>query len=178
VKLSRAQKWLLGGAVLYAALRPRRVGLTDPIGPERPRTDAPARSRCAWVRRKLELLAPLGVTGRPAVLLVAHWRRETGGREHNWNVGNVRAFHATTAPWFRGASGLPWRAYDSEADGVRGGLDVIRHGARYEEAWSRLLRGDVGWYRELIAAGYAEGESPEAAQADYEEILRAVEACV
>jgi hypothetical protein len=119
------------------------------------------------------------------VLLVAHWCRETGcgDDELNWNVGKVRAFASTREPWYYDPrTGLPWRAYDDEPAGVRGGLDVIRRGARYVDAWAKLRAGDVTWYTALGEGGYYSDRALTAEQlarhqADYESILATVERC-
>lgn len=184
------------GALVLRALRTgprlalvRSAGPVTPVGPEYVAEKMPhydAAQRCDFVRmlrRELAAILPPAAVD----LFAAHVGRETGfGRSvYCFNFGNIRAFAATDAPWCRLPNGYPFRAYMSEADGLRAAVDLIaRRGGRYAGAYAKLLAGDATWYATLGLAGYYEvdGRAMVASdvprqQADYQRSLNGVRAC-
>lgn len=185
------QKWVAaaGAVVLLLALTSgggvrasssARGG--DPRGPRRDGARAPARPRCQFARDMVRELGALGVTGRPAVLLAAHFQLETGGRPRAHNVGNIVADPASLEPWYR-FDVVNWRAFDSDRAGALAVVDLLRNGGEhYRAAWRLLNAGDaVGWYDELGRGGYyGDGSEADIAAhvAAYRDVLAYVERCV
>jgi hypothetical protein len=150
--------------------------------------------RCTSVRSLLATIQQAGLTGRPAVLFLAHVCRETayGRRVYNYNYGNIKA-PASGAPWFRLSDREPYAAYPSAVEGMRKCITKIDL-QRYTTAKAKLLAGDKSWYSDLGVAGYYEYRDPTTGryvahtwatvvlpgegQDDYNQFLARVEACL
>jgi hypothetical protein len=126
----------------------------------------------------LQAIVDAGLTGRPAVLFLAHVSRETGYGQQVWNYnfGNVKQFGS--GPWYRHGT-EPYVAYPDTASGMAGDLNVLSL-ERYRAAREQLMAGDPQWYGTLGRAGYYEaGPSHDfdAAQAEYDGVLAIVDRC-
>lgn len=172
-------------------------GHVTPVGPRYVTRQLPAYpgDRCASVRQLLTLVQGAGLSGRPAVLFLAHLCRETGyGRSvFNSNFGNVRAFAGSNVPWHRLSDHLPYRTYLNPVEGMRAMVAVLDL-SRYARAKAQLLNGDSSWYGTLGLAGYYEYRNPQTGQyqphtaetinlpgqgqQDYNQFLAAVERCL
>ena len=149
---------------------------------------------CDFVRYARGLLGPLGLSGAPADLFVAHVARECGFGQsvYDYNFGNVRAFASTAQPWYRNPhNGLPYRAYPSAHDGMAKMVAVVARSSNAvrQRAWAKLLAGDRTWYGDLGLSGYYETRDASGRwvpvtpatvgehQADYDQTLATVTRC-
>lgn len=116
-----------------------------------------------WRQTRLAALARAGVTGEPAISVLAQWDLETdGGRaEWNFNVGNVRPVPGSDQPRVNlGAVGF-FRAYATVDEGVRSYLALVQSG-RYTPCWG-ILQADPtsdDWVRCLGRLGYYCEQAP------------------
>jgi hypothetical protein len=158
---------------------PSEGGGRTPSGPRVVKVRAPVyTTRCATLQSMLQAIVDVGLTGRPAVLFLAHLSRETGYGQVVWNFnfGNVKQFAA--GPWYRhpDANGDAYEAFAAADDGMARMLGVLQ-ADRYRAAREQLLAGDRRWYGTLGRAGYYESHDFDAAQREYDGVLALVDAC-
>lgn len=152
-----------------------RVWTTNDTGARTGGTD-----RAAWVRARhataVTVLREMGfaaaVAWAMAIALVSHWVRECGWGRSEWrfNVGNMRAAGWTgdTVLLHGGddSEPRPYRAYESEAEGVRDNIRLASSGKKtrthpegiYVPAWRHLIASNgtdgLGWYDLLMKGGW------------------------
>lgn len=164
--MRRAGRPWLGLALvgLFVLLGKRHSMTSDPNPNIIPATRTGPPSREDWLKTRLAALESAGVTGDPALAILAHWAHETafGAGEFNFNLGNLGAFSPKQLQHPLPQAGGPdagnpthFQAYRSLAEGVAAYLKLIR-GSLYGKCFA-LLQADAttdAWIRCLGVHGY------------------------
>jgi len=132
---------------------PKKTGGTD--------TAAWAKSRFAAALAEVKARGETDDSSARAIALsvLTHWSIETGAgaSEYNYNVGNITATGSQGFYVLKDISGvmLPFRNFDSLADGVHAYFDLL-HASRYVTAAGELANNpeDSAWWIALGKAGW------------------------
>lgn len=134
---------------------------TDPKKTGGADTGAWAKSRFAAALAEVKARGETDDANARAIALsvLTHWSIETGAgaNEYNYNVGNITAYGSQSYYVLKDISGvmLPFRNFDSLADGVRAYFDLL-HASRYSDAAAKLANNpeQTDWWIALGHAGW------------------------